>query len=492
MSTFEDYKKVRNKVRKFEPLSIVLPSIQKLHETSKRPPNEYGGYTPWNLLYLIKIAFLEAGKNGSKIATMRDINNTLNKIIDLGDGNRFLNGKMGGLRKFMRMLAFQQFWFQRPITSDDLARQFLIFNRESAARWNEEFYQITGLPLRTFLQMLMAVLAGFIENSSRIYITKTWFSPLGLDEDTIESFFRLVSLNFEKTKEFFEYHYKNTDNKMLQLTEQTPLKGYPFLKIRGEYFCYSPHVLQEKIKHTVYDTLKSKHGRDFTQSFGEIFESYIYRLMDECEISYMPESKFKDLFPRKRVCDAVIELDDAMILVEIKGIEMHPYAQINPTNAVLTKQLKTNIIKSFEQIYEVGNLLSYTDKGREILQNREIFALVITYKEMYLSDGQDLWDEFISDPLQKYATEKKLDIGCIPLKNILFLSVNSFEELLKVVVANGNIISRIIKKAVKNNSVPETKKFLFEMHLDDYEKKSISLLEKTFDEVTGELEEKLG
>jgi hypothetical protein len=205
----------------------------------------------------------------------------------------------------------------------------------------------------------------------------------------------------------------------------------------------------------------------------------------------MAESKFKNLFPKKRVCDAVIELDEALILVEIKGIEMHPYAQINPTNAVLTKQLKTNIIKSFEQIYEVGNLLSYTDKGREILQNREIFALVITYKEMYLSDGQDLWDEFISDPLQKYATEKKLDIGCIPLKNILFLSVNSFEELLKVVMANGNIISRIIKKAVKNNSVPETKKFLFEMHLDGYEKKSISLLEKIFDEVTGELEEKL-
>jgi hypothetical protein len=82
-------------------------------------------------------------------------------------------------------------------------------------------------------------------------------------------------------------------------------------------------------------------------------------------------------------------------------------------------------------------------------------------------------------------------MGCIPLKNILFLSVNSFEELLKVVMANGNIISRIIKKAVKNNSVPETKKFLFEMHLDGYEKKSISLLEKIFDEVTGELEEKL-
>jgi len=491
MSTFEDYKKLRNKVRKFDPLSIVLPSIQKLHESSKKPPNEYGGYTPWNLLYLIKIAFLEGGKNGAKIATIRDINTTLNQIINLGDGNRFLNGEMSGLRKFMRMLAFQQFWFQRSITSDDLARQLLIFNKESAAKWHEQFYLITGLPLRTFLQMLMAVLAGFIDNSGRFYITKSWFDPLGLDEDMIESFFHLVSLNVEKTKEFFELHYKNTENKLLQLTEQTPLKEYPFLQIGDKYFCYSPHVLQEKIKHTVYDTLKSKHGNDFTQSFGRLFENYVYRMIEELDIPSIPEAEFKHLFPGKRVCDAVIDLDNALILLEIKGVEMHPYAQINPTNAILTRQLETNIIKSFEQIYEVANLLSFTEKGREILRGREIFAVVVTYKEMYLSDGQDVWDEFLSEPLQKYATEKRLDISCIPLKNILFLSVKSFEELVKVILANGNIIYKIIKRAVENNSDPKTKKYLFELHLDGYEQKSIQILGKIFDEVTGELEERL-
>lgn len=491
MSTFEDYKKLRNKIRKFEPLSIVLPSIQKLHEASKKPPNELGGYTPWNLLYLIKIAFLEAGENDSRRATIRDVNVFLDKINNLGNDNRFLKGKEGSLRKFMRMLAFQQFWFQRSIKPDDISRQIIIFDRESAAEWNEEFYLITGIPLRTFLQMLMVVLARFIGNSNRTYITKDWFSSLDIDEETILTFFQLISLDAKETKDFFERHYKNTDDKLLQLTEQTPLKEYPFLKVGDVYQCYSPHVLQEKIRHTVYDTLKLKHGNSFTQSFGGLFEKYIYRLMDEHGISYMSESEFKNLFPSKRACDAIIVLEDSLILIEIKGIEMHPYAQINPTNAVLAKQLETNIIKSFEQIYEVGNLLSNTEKGRKILKNREIFAAVVTYKEMYLSDGQDLWDEFVSCPLQNYITEKKLDIRCVPQKNILFLSVRSFEELLKVVGANGNIMSRIIKKAVKDNSDPEKKKFLFEMHLDGYEKKSISLLENIFDEVTSELEDRL-
>lgn len=73
MSSFDDYKVLRNKVRKFQTFSIVLPCIEKLHEISNNAVHENGGYTPWNLLYLIKITFLEGGINGNKVATIVDI-----------------------------------------------------------------------------------------------------------------------------------------------------------------------------------------------------------------------------------------------------------------------------------------------------------------------------------------------------------------------------------------------------------------------------------
>jgi hypothetical protein len=222
-----------------------------------------------------------------------------------------------------------------------------------------------------------------------------------------------------------------------------------------------------------------------------LFEDYICRLMNEINITFIPEARLKEIFRNKRVCDAVIELDNALVLVEIKGVAMHPYAQINPTNAFLTQQLRTNIVKSFEQIYEMGNLLTTTDEGRAILKGRDIFAIIVTYKEMYLSDGQDLWDEFLSEPLHEYIVAKNLDMSCISLNNILFSSVNSFEQLMKVVIANGNIISQVLKKAVKENSDPKTKKYLFEMHLDSYKQAPIPFLEEVFDNVTDELAEKL-
>ena len=34
MATYEDYKTLRNKIRKYETLSIVLPCIARLHEVS--------------------------------------------------------------------------------------------------------------------------------------------------------------------------------------------------------------------------------------------------------------------------------------------------------------------------------------------------------------------------------------------------------------------------------------------------------------------------
>lgn len=491
MSSFDDYKVLRNKVRKFQTLSIVLPCIEKLHEISKKAVHENGGYTPWNLLYLIKIAFLEGGRNGNKVAMIGDINTALNHIIELGNESRFLNGEKGGIRKFMRTLAFQQFWFQRGIRSSDMARQLIIFDGSAAADLNEMFLAITGLQIRTILQMLIAAWSGFIDGSGRTQISKEWFRPLGCSEETLESFFRLVSLSAEETREFFERHYENTEDKLLQLTEQTPLKQYPFLNIEDKYFCYSPYVLQEKIKHAIYDILKETHRDKFTQAFGVLFENYIYRLMDENKIYYISETQLKYIFKNKRVCDAVLELDDALVFIEIKGVEMHPYAKINPTNAFLTQQLKTNIVKSFEQIYEVANLLNTTEEGRDILKGREIFAIVVTYKEMYLSDGQDLWDEFLAEPLQEYVASKNLDLTHIPLKNILFASVRSFEELVKVVIANGNIISQVLKKAVEENSDPKTKKYLFEMHLDSYKQSPIPFLEEVFDNVTGELEAKL-
>ena len=492
MSKYEEYKVLRNKLRKYDTLSIILLCIGKLHEISKKPVYENTAYLPWELLYLIKIAFLEAGKNEQRVAVINDINNMLNLIKDLGNEARFLNGDSGGLRKFMRLMSFQQFWCQRGLNSNDMARQVVIYDNVDCEDLNDKFIAITGMPIMLYLRLLIASWMGFIDDSGRISLTKNWFSTLKYPDETIEYFLQSVSLPATGAIDFIEKHYEKTDDKLLQLTEQTPLKQYPFLKVGNDYYCYSPFVLQEKIKHVIYDLLKTEYGDKFTQKFGTLYEQYIYRLMDECGLKYLKESELIDIFKKKRVCDAIIELEDMVIILEIKGVEMHPFAQINPTNAFLTKQLKTSIVKSFEQIYEVANMLNTTENGQAILKGRTAFAIVVTYKEMYLSDGKDAWDEFLAEPLQAYFNEKGLDASFIPQQNILFASVNTFERFIKIILANStNILSQIVRNAVEDNSNPATKKHVLEMHLSPYANVPIPLLEEAFDSITSELEVRL-
>jgi len=62
---------------------------------------------------------------------------------------------------------------------------------------------------------------------------------------------------------------------------------------------------------------------------------------------------------------------------------------------------------------------------------------------------------------------------------------------MKIVVANGNIISQVLRGAVEQNANSVTKKYLLEMHLNPYSQQSIPFLEEIFDNVTEELEAKL-
>lgn len=490
MSKYDDYKVLRNNVRKFNAMSIILTCIRKLHEISKKPIHEETAYLPWELLYLTKIAFLEGGKNGEKEAGIINVNGMLNQLKNLGSESSFLSEKTtGGLRKFMRMLAFQQFWVQRGLSNYDLARQVLIFNNCTA--WSAEFEAITGIPMRTYLQLLVASWTRFLTPENHISLTQGWFAPLGYPAATINSFLNTVSLPFDETVGFVQKHYEKTDDKLLQLTEQTPLKQYPFLHVGPEYYCYSPYVLQDRAKNVIYDLLKATHANNFTQSFGELFEAYIYRLLDQLGgIRYIKEEQLKRIFPRRRVCDAIVEVGDMIILLEIKGVEMHPYSQINPTNAVMTQMLKTNIIKSFEQLYEVANMLNNCEEGQNIKQDKEVLALVVTYKEMYLSDGKDTWDEFLAEPLQAYIDEKNLDMGFLRLECIHFASVSTFEKLIKVLLAGGNLPA-ILRRAVAENKDPQTKKFLLDMHLSQHEQADINLLQEVFDTLTTELEDRV-
>jgi hypothetical protein len=485
MSAYDDYKTLRNKVRKFSAISMVSLCNTKLHEIAKINLTESPDYLPWELLFLLKIAFIEGGTNGTKTATTNDVNKLLNQIKGLATHEDFFDGTITGIYKFFRIMSFQQFMFQSKLASYDISRQIVIY-QDASDRLKQRFESITGMPISTYLQFFIALWVSFCMELNAQYITKNNLKEIGSDQQT-DSFLDSVSLDLTGAREFLIHHYSLTPEKLLQVTEQSPLKRFPLLLADNKYYCYYPYLLQDRFTHVIYDILKENDGQDFTHEFGALFENYIYKLLGTTGLNYKIEDELKQLFPGKRVCDALIELVDIIVLIEIKGVEMHPSAQINPTNAIMTQRLQTSIVKSFEQLYDFTYTLHNTPEGRIICDGKNVYAIVVTYKEMYLSNGEDLWNEFLAEPLLNYIGRKGLNKDLLPPQNILFSSVKSFEFLTKILIHDNSVLSGLIQNVVQDNSDPSTKKHLFDMYLSKYEGKPIQFLDDVYHDIFDEL-----
>jgi hypothetical protein len=473
MDNYDTYKVIRNKVRKYVPSSIITKCIDKLHEIYKKPIHENVGYLPWEILLLIKIAFIEDG-NGShdKIATDNDIALTINVIKDESKHNKFLRTTSPhGIYKFLRMTAFQQFWLQDKTSGFDIGRQLVLFDDDD---WGypirERFLSLTGLEISVYFELLITTWTAFEVDNNRKFIEPKWF---GLIEKhygaaVIRTYLSNISLSYQDTKEYLLNVFNESKDFHEQFYEKTPLVKYPILNINDKYICYSPHVLSEKIKDFLYDTLKTNDPSEFPREFGIKFEKYIRKCLDYASIKYFGEIDLGYMFPDTKKCDFIIINDRCTVLLEVKGIEMSPVIRVNPTDEILSSLLKNSVIKAIKQIYSTVNNLN-SEKGKGIVNSGNLYAIILTYKELYLGTGRDAWDEFIYDAVKDYIAEEGVDTTNLPPDHIFFISIESFEKLISVCKGDINKWYEIFSNAVDSNSVGVTKKFTFGLHLEKYQ-----------------------
>ncbi len=496
MSFFDEYKPLRNKIRTFDTLSLVLLAIKKLHEVSMKPMYSDRSYMSWNLLFLIKIAFIEGGtKYPVKIPTENDLAVLHNMMRELSGKSRLIDeGSNQGLLKYMRMMAFQQFWLRHEVTQSDIGRQLQLFTELD---WkypiDDKFRLYTGISIVDFLELCFITWGSFYSDN-KYFVDEHWFSTVETNypNGSIKVFLNLISLSVKEVKIFLQKEYKKIRSIELQFYEQTPLKKIPLIKGDNKYYCYTPLLLNEYIRNFIYDCLKEKNSNEFSENFGTVFEKYIELCLDHIKVPYIPEKELSSRFPNvRKVIDFLIPHDECTIMIEAKAVEMSPLAMVNPTNRILGNHLKDSIIKAVKQLYSMAKLLK-NNKG--IVKNNEtLFGIIITYKELYLTDGKDSFDEFIREKILDFLQEESIDESILPPENIFFLSIGGFEALMRVIAKGGHTMPEILTKAVQNNSVAQTKKFVFRMHLneDDVEDVYLPYIAKPFDSMVKRIEKAL-
>ncbi len=488
MSFYDDYKPIRNKIRQYDPISIVSVLVSKLHELYHKPSKDWDVYLPWELLLLMKwvLANYESANTriinkSAKQADLRIINGLINSLQDLFDKHRVdplirSGDNQHNLQKFFRQTAFQQFWLQpsSKLTISLQARAFYLFyyqheENEALQKIDRYFFNKAGISINTFFEISLIIWTKYhVSENKDVSITKEWFRNCAhnFTDKEIDKYFKLLSLDLQEAKEYANNDIKKKNERgydALQILEQSPFTFYPFLRFGDKYILYSPALLDYTVKYFIYDFLKRHEGGGFSSVFGkDIFECYLKKGLEYSGLDFKDENT---QHKKNKKVDFLIESGDRAILIEAKAVEMANIAPAKADNESIIKALEKSVLKGIKQAYSVANSLN---------NKTTVYALIVTYKELFLGRTGSIWDEFLGNSLEEFLSENNIDTKCISPDHIYILSVDDFDKLMQV-IKNDHDIFKILDFISEQDKDDIKGRHAFGVHLNKFLPKDDSI-----------------
>ncbi|GAB3429837.1 hypothetical protein [Niabella aquatica] len=444
MVTFEE---IKQHIQLYTRDSIVFRALDFLHQLEKsrefREP-------VWTIFSLIRWAYLYTTDSAMK-SPITDIkfNELLKLIRELQAGHNEINFKnRNNVNRSFMIIGFQQFQLQEHISNIHLERQIMLYLKLSHKfNIDEEFIKLTGLPIKSFLQYIYTTYLYLhnerTENPKYIYdgiLDDQYFSLFYecFGRGETEKYLRLLT---GSKKEDFEGLQKMTDE-VYQLYETTFFAIKPFIRFKGKFHLITRSVFNQTVKHFIYQFLKQK-SPQFPSEFGNRMEKYIELGIKEMDRPYLRETDLKRRFPHNKVCDFAI---DNKILLEVKAIELPTRLGVIRDQELMESDLKTNIIKAYSQLIEVGNLLN---------PQAAFYGIIVTYKDMFLGFGIDAWGEFLKSKITEECLQKGFRLSVLPPENLFFLSIEDWDRTVQIVKNKMATLEEILQYAYHRRILPD-------------------------------------
>ncbi|WP_439870304.1 GapS1 family protein [Pseudomonas syringae] len=467
-SDFDDgFLSIQQVIRRYSPLSILVEALRYLYSPVKDPVEQASKH-PWLIMLLIKWTFVDPLADAwlpRPDITPGKLHALLQEIYDLSDtGSR--PDEYEDVRLFMRALAYQQFLHQTENGLLDIARQVQIFARVPENHYfKTRFLRGLGVSISDFLRLAFAVIA-IVKKPEPIINRETLFelcppfapatvnaflSAISIDVQDLPRELRAVDLDLRHANEFLL---------------QTPLLRFPLIKVGGQYWCVSPHVLERSLGHFIYDYLKRVDVGSFNSPFGKSFERYVGEQIERSGLAWADENELLRALPGQgKVVDFIVADGDANVLIDAKGVEMAQRGMAALRRGDVRRATQTSLIKAFEQGHEVAARVAAISNSHPVIHARpSTYLLAVTYKELYIGNGITLAGVIGESELTKIRMQYD-PRHLIPDENIYFLTVREFEELMSL-VRDGKIgLVEALNRAKQADSNPLTHKFNFELHI---------------------------
>lgn len=344
---YSEFKPIRNKFRKYQSESIIKSCIDYLHHPTENEFTELQK-SPWLVLLLLKWVLIDENytRSSKKELSKQEFCNLLNSIIALSNFTKLPNNEEG-FRLFFRMLAYQQFIYQRNFSFNHLARQYLLFgNLDKNSLIRTQFKEVAGVEISSFIELSVATLARVIVQEKYLIPTK-WFSSLenSYSYEEVDKFIKCISSSILDIRERLIQNDNGKRNSH-EYYEQTPFIEFPLISTQHGFLCVHRMVLFRALENYIYDKLKIWNAEKFMRKFGTIFERYVDNTLNYTGLTYADELTLKKhLNIEKKVVDFMVTDNDSNIFIDAKAVEMARQGKVTQSAKIIKDRVKTSIKK---------------------------------------------------------------------------------------------------------------------------------------------------
>lgn len=468
---FTRHKPIRNKIKTYDPISVIGMGIDILHSKidTARNPTEWNNYLPWHILILLRwvYQYSEPGCN-LKVITQNEFNALYNSIYDLND-RVVLEGQARErvLDTALRRMMFYQLPFQvrNYEIFSSFGRQLVMFKDMGDQYGLDTTFQgITGLNLTDYFDLYLCSWEA-CDGGDALKLSVAYFRNQ-FSEDTIRAFFATTALTLDQAKGYIHNHTAAKEIRKwidYQLNEHTPLERYPFFANNDRFIPYSRKLMDNSFMYNAYDIFKENNPNFSRDTFGKIFEDYVGKGVRYACPNFLRENQIRKSLPaNSKTADFLIQENQATILIDAKSTELHPIARVMQDKASIIRNLEDTIIHGVIQIIVTAHHLR---KAGVIDGTNAIYGIVVTFKDYLIGDGKKFWEEIIKDHVEQKLTQLNI-ANTIQPEHLFFLSIEEFDYLMAGVKERNLSVSEVLASAAENNNSPQTSTLMLKQHLD--------------------------
>lgn len=462
-------KKVKSLLREHHPQDVLDWCINYIHEPTDDDLDHLKRH-PWLILLIVKWAFLSQSQIQYSLKRldlrsfdrMIQLTHSLGSLVKMPSNHTHLN-------LFFRNISYQQFIYQKKFSITCFARQSVLFNNlPDNHTFRRAFKDETGLDIEAFLQLSLLLCSRFLDRKHQS-VSIDWFSNIAnsIGWQNINQFLRSLSVDRSRLRRKL-IQANRSKGGWQEFYEQTPFLEFPLIKEGDEYTCLHPMILFRTLENFLYDCLKRPDPSAFMDIFGNIFEDYLKLGLHNSQLDFAPETELLEQLPEGVGCvDYIIFEDRANIFIDAKAVEMPYLGMVSDTPQIIQQKVKNSATKAIQQAYSINTWLQSNEEHETLKFKDESYLLVVTFKELYLSNGSTFYDAIAKKNIDK-ITNKTPAEAIIDLANIYFITIDEFDFLMELERTQKGSLVQLLRKSVEDDKSAETRKFEFSQHLHSF------------------------